>query len=191
MVDQKNFPESGSFWEVAKAFSCFSLILTYLRDNSFRGQLSFGHWCGQRKFRKARDDTTGWTEQLDSEQITPPSTVFLCLNQKRIIRNMQLHFRRDKLLESCKLLEKSNYFEGLCFSQQQFLKCLRRLKMLLVVKQGWSTSVWVMALVWFPSCHPLSISPTSRSQTLWYLWKVGKLHAHFRNELSPRQRHRW
>lgn len=88
-------------------------------------------------------------------------------------------------------LKKSNYFEGCCFCWRQFLKSLRSLKMLPVVKWGWSTSLWVMALMQFPSCQPLSISLMSRSQSLWYLCKAGKLHAHFRNGVAHRQRDRW
>lgn len=106
------------------------------------------------------------------------------------MRNMQLHFSCDTFLQSCKLLEKSNYFEGCCFCQQQSSTSWRRLRMLLVVKQGCSTSVWVMAFPWFPSFQPLSISPTSRRRSLWYLWKVGKLPAHFRNEMAHGHRHR-
>lgn len=148
----------------------------------------------QIKFRKARgrNDTTGWTAQLDSEQITHPSAVHLHLNQKKKPnRKMQLHFSCDTFLQSYVLFEKSNYFEGCCFCWQQFLKSLRSLKMLPVVKRGWSTSLWVMALMWFPSCQPLSISLMSRSQSLWYLCKAGKLNARFRNGVAHRQRDRW
>lgn len=100
---------------------------------------------------------------------------------------MQLHFSCDSLLESCKLLKKKVILlKDVVSSSNNFWKIWEDWRCFWWLNR--STSVCDMALMWFPSCQLLSISPTTGIQSLWHLWKVGKLHAHLGNELAHMQR---
>lgn len=135
----------------------------------------------QINFRKARGR---------NEPITHPSTLHLRLNQKKKSDKCSYISAVIRFYSLVCYLEKKKT-KQLCFCWQQSSKSLRNLKMLPVVKQGWSTSLWVTALMQFPSRQPLSISTVSRSQPLWHLRKAGKLHARCRNEVAHKQRDSW